>query len=480
LARCLRGGAALAAGTVAERGARLVRNMILARLLVPDQFGLMAIVMAAGQLFEALTEIGIRASVVQNKRGGSDAFLNAAWWLSAVRGTLLYGLGVLVAPYVAAFYGEPSLSPLLRVAFLTMLLNGLTSTRLAVLQRNLEFGRYTGIMQGAGLAGTAVTLAAALFVRSVWALVIGSVAEAAFCCLASFVFCPLKPSRHIDRACLKQLLAFTRGMAGLSLLTLVILQADVFVLARICSKAELGMYALALSLATMPLMVFSRVFQPLMLPVLSEAQDDLPRLRGAVLRMTRLLLTFGIPLTASLAICGRPLLALAYGPAYAVMAGAFGVLCVYFLFYMLGVIIASTYLAVGCPALHRRFTVIRAVLVGVLIYPASSWWGPVGAAGALLVSSTLANFFQLRNLDGLLSLSLRTYLATASIGLASTGIVAAPAIVAALRWPVPPGTHLLLGATWCAVAWVIGGWLLHKDGRRLRAVPRTVCVATDA
>ncbi len=479
-ARCARGSATLAVGTVAERGARFIRNVILARLIAPDQFGIMAIILAAGQLFEAITELGIRPAIIQNKRGATETFLNTAWWLSALRGAVLYLVGIIVAPQVAAFYAQPSLTPLLRVAFLTVLFNGLTSTGLAVLQRNLQFGRYIGVMQGAGLAGTLVTLGLVVFVRDVRALVLGAVAEAAFCCLASFILCPIRPRLGIDRACLGELLAFTRGMIGLPLLTFVVMSADVFVLGKVCSSTELGMYSLALALANIPQTVFSRVFQPLLLPVLSGAQDDLPALRNTVLRMTRLLFTFGIPLTASFVIFGRPMLALAYGPTYSAVSDAFGVLCVYFLLSLLGVIIASAYLAVGRPALHRRFTIIRALLVSALIYPASRGWGPVGAAAALLVSTALANVFQLRNLDGLLTLPLRTYLATAGIGLVSGSVAVVPAIVAARVWPLQTGTELFLGAAFCGVAWAVGGWLLHKKDRGPRIVPPTVCVATDS
>ena len=104
--------------------------MILTRFLAPEQFGLMALVLAASQLFEALTEVGVRQAVVQSKRGASDEYLNVAWWFSAGRGLGLYILGWIFAPRVSVFYGEPALAQLLRVAFLTMLLRGVTSPRL--------------------------------------------------------------------------------------------------------------------------------------------------------------------------------------------------------------------------------------------------------------------------------------------------------------------------------------------------------------
>jgi hypothetical protein len=82
----------LGGGTLFERLARLARNMVLARLIAPDQFGMMAIVLAVVALFEALLEDGIGQAVIQNERGNTPEFLNVAWWLSGIRSVLLFVL----------------------------------------------------------------------------------------------------------------------------------------------------------------------------------------------------------------------------------------------------------------------------------------------------------------------------------------------------------------------------------------------------
>src|SRR4030042_3650986 len=105
---------ALAVGTVVERGLRFVRYVILTRILAPDQFGLMAIVMVAASAFDALTEVGIKQSVIQNKRGADPEYLNVAWWFQAVRGLGLFSVAFLAAPWISSFYERPELSRLLR------------------------------------------------------------------------------------------------------------------------------------------------------------------------------------------------------------------------------------------------------------------------------------------------------------------------------------------------------------------------------
>ncbi|MFA5240239.1 MAG: oligosaccharide flippase family protein, partial [Phycisphaerae bacterium] len=141
-ARSARGAISLGIGSILERGLRLVRNMILARLLVPDEFGLMAIVLAAATTFEAFTEVGVKQSVIHNKKGDETEYLNVAWWFQAVRGLALFVVGFIIAPWIGAFYNNPGLLPLLRVSFIAILFNGFMSPRVYVLEKKIQFGKY--------------------------------------------------------------------------------------------------------------------------------------------------------------------------------------------------------------------------------------------------------------------------------------------------------------------------------------------------
>jgi len=117
-----RGGIWLGAGGTTEHGLRLVRTMILTRLMAPDAFGLMAIILAINALFESFTQIGVRESVIQNPKGNNITFLNGAFWLAFVRGIALYTIAVIMVPWVARFYSSSELVPMMRIAFLGIIL----------------------------------------------------------------------------------------------------------------------------------------------------------------------------------------------------------------------------------------------------------------------------------------------------------------------------------------------------------------------
>ena len=155
-AKSARAVMALGAGTFAGRSMRFIRSMILARILAPNQIGIMAIVMSLSMGFEALTEVGVKQSIIQNKQGSNDRYLNVAWWMQVTRALCLYGIAVLLAPWISSFYDNPELLKLLRVAFIAIALRGFVSPRAAVLEKEYKFGRVVLIIKGSAVLGAII------------------------------------------------------------------------------------------------------------------------------------------------------------------------------------------------------------------------------------------------------------------------------------------------------------------------------------
>jgi lipopolysaccharide exporter len=424
-ARSARGVVALSIGTVAGRGMRFVKNMVLARVLVPDQIGLMAIVMSCSIAFEAFTEVGVKQSVIQNKLGAQADYLNVAWWMQMVRGLCLYSIAFVMAPWISSFYEDPKLLSLLRVAFVAIALRGFVSPRAYVLEKEYKFGRAVFLVQGSAVLGAIVTIVLAMVMRNVWAMVIGFVAETAILCLLSFIVVPFLPRLRIDRASLGELIEFARGIVGLPLLAMISVQAPVLVLGKVISKNELGLYTFAALLASIPTDLYTRIISPVMLPAFSEKQDDKRALSRGLLQVTRYTAFLAGPLIALMVCCGRQLLTVAYGSRYAAMAIPFAVLSVQILAQSEAVILAGLYLAVGRPHLQRRFAIVRAVVIIAFLYPASVRFGALGA----VVVQTAGNFtvllLQALKVRAVVGLKLSSYVRSYAPGL----LLALPIIV---------------------------------------------------
>lgn len=464
--RALRGGSVLAAGTLVERLARLGRNMILARLIAPEHFGLMAIVLAVIALFEALTEVGVAQAVIQNKKGDTPEFLNLAWWFGVARGAIVAAIAIPLAPVIAGFYNLPELTPLLMVAPLSVLFTGLTSPRIYALQRQFRFGATLWTVQGAGLIGTGFTLILGFALHNVWALIWGAVFEAFVRFVLSFILCPIRPNLRFDPEARKDLFRFTRGMAGLSVLTMVIMQSDTFVLGAVVTPAELGLYTMAIALATFPLSIFSKVVQPLVVPILARYQDDMAGMRANVQQLSRLVWLFGLPMAAIMAIVSEPLLVMVYGrPEFATAAPAFSIYTSFAVIYMASMVTFSVYLAIARPELQRRFTLVRAGLVVLTLYPLAVWLGGTGAALALLVAMVGAMVVQLFNLRRVTGLSIFAYLSTLRAGLVVAMIFGLPLLALVTLVELPGWAEVLIGGGFGVLAW---GFCVLREGRELK------------
>ena len=169
--------------TIAGYGAgqilRFGSNLILTRLVAPDVFGLMALVYVFITGLHLFSDIGIGPSIIQNKRGEEPDFYNTAWTMQVVRGVGLWLCCLLITWPVATIYGKPVLLQLIPVVGLTTLIDGVRSTALFTLNRQLAVSKLAVFEFGGQVVGTTVMIVLAWYYHNVWAIVIGNLASSA-------------------------------------------------------------------------------------------------------------------------------------------------------------------------------------------------------------------------------------------------------------------------------------------------------------
>ncbi|MBW8036011.1 MAG: oligosaccharide flippase family protein, partial [Planctomycetes bacterium] len=428
-AKCLRGSIALTGGTLVERSFRFVRTIILAKILMPASLGRVALVTTAAMIFEAINEVGVKHSVIQNAKGAQKEYLNVAWWFQAVRAFCLFIIAWLLAPMISRFYEDAGMLMLLRVTFVSMLFNGLISPRVHVLEKQFDFKKAVILTQTSALVSTLATIVLVFYLRNEWSLVIGFVLEPAMLCILSYILCPFKSSFSIDRESFTDILHFARGMLGLPILTLVAFQLDVIVLGKMVSKELVGMYFLAFALASVPRQLFGRIVGRLLVPIFSRKQDDLVELRRSVLSIASVCSVITIPLAMFFITTASALLVLAYKPEYTTVAIPFCLLSVIIVLRIQSIIFASMYIAIGRPGYHRAFVGLRAVVLAVLIYPAISVASVTGAAAAVLIAETAGFIAQIIFMQKRISLLVSDYFNSMLPGIGVSIIVAAGAVL---------------------------------------------------
>jgi len=156
----------------------LARLVIIARILSPNDFGLMGIALLAMATLETFSQTGFQQALIQKKED-IKSYLDAAWTVLIVRGFILFAILYLVAPYVAIFFNVPEAKPIIQVIGFSVLLQAVTNIGVIYFQKELEFNKQF-IYQFAGtLADFIIAVSAVLILRNVWALVFGMLAGSA-------------------------------------------------------------------------------------------------------------------------------------------------------------------------------------------------------------------------------------------------------------------------------------------------------------
>jgi lipopolysaccharide exporter len=455
-AKAMRGGVWLGAGSVAEQASRFGRNMILTRILAPSAFGAMAIVMSSSAIVGALTEVGVRQAVIQNRRGQEKEYLDAGWWLGLGRALITYLIIFAMAPLVARFYGMTDLSALLRVTLLGTLFDGAMSPRSALAQKDLKFGRWMVISNGGGICGVILTVVLSLAMHDVWALAIGFASESVFRCVLSYILYPGLPSLAWERGAIRDLYEFSKQAFGLSFLNLVFSRTDIFVLGKLYPATALGLYSMGVALIVTPSIFATSMLAQTLFPALTHVQDDKERINRILIEVTSWVILLGLPGVAVICLCGRSLLAVAYGARYVAAAGPLAVASGVAFLNLLNAEITCVFTAVGRPALHRRAVTASAVVMLIAIYPACKLLGMVGGQVAALMAIVISYLMQVVRMRSLTGLSLLRYArAFVPAVLAAAGILIAGYGFRMFGLAVKPAMNLTVGAATCIAAYAL-------------------------
>jgi len=393
VARALRGSAITALAYAGSQALRLASNLILARLLFPEAFGLMALVSVVLVGLQMFSDMGLSPAIARSARGDDRAFLDTAWTLQIGRGVVLWlGASVLAWP-TAALYGAPALQALIPVAALSLLIAGFNPTRIETANRHLMLGRVTVLDVISQAVGIVVMVAMAWVTGSVWALVIGSVTGALVKLGLMTALLP-GPANHLrwERDAGRELVHFGKWILLSTVCGFALSQGDRLILGAYLTLDQLGIYNIGYFLASFPWLLGGAVTMRVMIPLYRDDPQGAKAANAPRVRRMRMAMTGGLlGLLAALALAGVPLVHLLYDDRY-VAAGAIVVLvaCV-----QMPAVVGMTYdqaaLAAGDSKAFFAVLLAKACLQTAAILIGAHGWGLVGALAGQGLALTLAH-----------------------------------------------------------------------------------------
>jgi PST family polysaccharide transporter len=408
--RTLRGLFWTFSGTGLQYALRLLIVAILARLLVPEDFGLVAAASIVVSFSAILAQLGVGPAIVQRPQI-ETRHLRTGFTLSLLFGLLLAGVVILAAPLVARFFRMEGFLPVLRVMALVFPLSGVSVVAQSLLQRHLRFRWLAGIqvvsyVSGYGLVGIVM----ALLDFGVWALVAAYLVQVVVASVLALVVQPHPKRPQLERQALGELLHFGGGMTALLVANYIAFQGDNLVVGRWLGAEALGFYGHAYQMVVMPAVLFGQVLDRVLFPAMASVQDRQDRLAAAYRRGVALVALLALPTSLVLFILAPELIDVLLGPAWAAVIVPFRILCAGILFRTSYKLSDSLVRATG--AVYRgawRHGVYAALVLG------GAWigqhWGLAGVAFGVL-GAIIVVFFLLAQLGlRLTSLSWGVFLA---------------------------------------------------------------------
>ncbi|NJK38156.1 MAG: oligosaccharide flippase family protein [Oscillatoriales cyanobacterium SM2_3_0] len=360
---------------------RLGGNLLLTRLLVPELFGLMALVQTFIIGLTLFSDIGIRPAIIRSSRWQDEKFLNTAWTMQVIRGCWIWLGCLLVAWPVAKFYGDDRLIWLLPLVGLTALISGFNSTSLAVLNRKMEVGKLTRFEAIAQAVTLLVMVVWAYFRPSIWALVIGNLVGSVLKLVWSHRIDPDISNRFAwEKSSLRELVSFGQWIFISTAMTFVATQADRLILGRLFSLEFLGIYTVAFTFADLPRQIAQKVASQVVFPVISRYTHlDRSELRLKVLRKRRFLLLGLASLVALLASFGDLLVLTLYDERYQQASWMLPVLALGLWPFLLSATIDKTLFAIGKPKFVALGNFLKFLYMIILLPLAYKEFGVLGA-----------------------------------------------------------------------------------------------------
>lgn len=386
--RVARGGVWLFGLRAVEQILRIGRLVVLARILAPDDFGLMGLALLTLATLQTFSESGFHTALIQ-KKGSVEAYLNTVWTVQVLRGAALAGLMWLVAPAAVVFFDAAEALPLIRVIALALFLQGFTNVAVVLFQRELEFHRQFAYQAIGTFVDFVVVVGAALWLRSVWALVIGLLAGELARVIGSYAFHAYRPRFAIDRAKIGELWRYGRWIFGSTILVFLCTQGDDIVVGRVLGTAALGFYQLAYRISNLPATEFSRLVAQVTFPAFAKIQGNTALLREGYLKVLQVTTLFAAPISAAVFLFAEDFTHLVLTDKWLPMVPALRVLA------LLGLLrgIASPgplFLALGKPQLRTWVQTAGLVVLAGAIVPLTWHWGIVGAAAAATLGATVS------------------------------------------------------------------------------------------
>ena len=369
---------------IVGRVLQLSMVVILAALLEPAQFGLMGITLLVLSALQNFSTLGLDAAAISREEDNINKYIDTIWGIELIRGGVLAGLMVLIAPVIADVFNEPKVLNLVRFLALSPIFVAVRNPAIVYFQKDLNFHLEFVYQISGTLVRFVVSVGWALVSPTVFALVAGLLAAEFFKSVLSFVAHNYKPrpALNVDRA--SELINYGKWVTGNSILYFLYGEGDDAIVGWLVSATALGYYQTAYRLSNAPATEISQVIGRVMFPAFSKVQNDVATLRQAYYRTLQMTMFIACPMAFGIIAIADLFVLTFIGSEWSPMITVMKILAVYGLMRSFASTVTPLWKAIDRPDYVTKISAVRVTLLGILIIPVTSAYGIEGTA-ALIV-----------------------------------------------------------------------------------------------
>ena len=368
-----------------ERLLDFMAILVLARLLSPSDFGLVAIAASFVTIIEGLSAFDVNKALIRIRDEARQLY-DSAWTLSALRGIGAAVIMVSVIPFVT----DDQIAAMLAALALSPLMSGLANPRFVMFERDLVYSRLAVLTLGAKVVSVSVTLLLAIIYRSYWSLVIGMLAGTLMSLILSYALRPYRP--RVCFARFADIFAFSGWLSLTSIVTTLSMETDKIIVGRLLGVADAGLYFMTQRIGVLPTRELISPLQRILFPSFSELTHDTNRLRRVVRESVNVLGSLGLPAGFGFALVANDFVPLALGSQWTPIVPLLTVLVPY-----LG-LRASLSMTLPCVMALGRTRLLLGVslLYGLVHLPAfiaaTALFGLAGAIWSIVLAGVLYSY----------------------------------------------------------------------------------------
>ncbi len=452
--RSVRGGMVTTAAQVSSFAIRVGSTMILARMIAPRDYGLVAMVTAITSFIEMFRDLGLSSATIQSESLNHEQ-VSALFWINSLVGAAFAICMVLLGPALVWFYEEPRLFAICSALGISFLLGGVAAQPLALLKRQMRFGALSKIQVIATFLGVSVAISLAYFGSEYWSLVFMQIAVAAGTAVGAWIAMGWRPKAVIRTAGIKRLLRFGANLSGFNVLNYFVRNMDNVLIGRYWGPQSLGLYAKAYELLLLPIQLLNYPVGQVAIPALSRLKHEDDQYRQYYCNVLKFIAFISFPLIALLVAASKEIVEIVLGNKWVEVTPIFQVLAIAAFPQQVMTTTGWIYVSLGQADRMLRVSVLTVPLL-VLAFIVGLKWGALGVAYAFAIWTYLVFMPSMWYATRLSPITLR-------------------AIWMAVHVPAAVGILLYLGMAAMRHIWVTGNMLIDMALTILGGL--VICVA---